>query len=405
MYLFKKDGNKIEWLQTNSDDYVEIDRLEDISQILTLDKKTFIIGSNSKEVIDKCHAFVNFLTFYHKIQTVIKKEMDSYNVNFGVEENIYIKELLDAFIDLNSDGKFIRGFLILLGYLIMNHKEYKEAIPLSLAFELFQTSVLVHDDIIDNAVKRRGKKTIVSRYMEKYDDAKHLGVSLAICAGDLGFYKANEILINHYHDNKRLLKYFNDIIVNTIRGETLDVVLPHLLQYGYFNDDTLEKYVMEIYQLKTAWYSVVGPICVGMILGGALDEQVKEMEDFAYGLGVAFQIKDDILGIYSPKVKAEKTSSDISEFKQTILYSYVYENCSSYLAQLQKYYGHDNLNNEDIDIVKNIFIKSGALDYANAMMNKLFAMANDKLDKLDFISSHYKDILKGFIIYLEQRDH
>lgn len=405
MYFIKKYGNQVDWLLANNEDYLKIDKVEDLTKILNLNDETIIIGSDSQMIINKCYELLNFLVFYRDIKTSLANEMNVYNTKLGREDNVYIKELLDSFIDLNSDGKFIRGVLIVLGYLLMNKQSYEESIPLALAFELFQTSVLIHDDIIDNASKRRGKKTIVSRYMEEYDQAKHLGVSLAICAGDLGFYKANEILIDHYHSNKTLLKYFNDIIINTIRGETLDVILPHLLKYNYFNDTTLENYVMEIYRLKTSWYSVVGPICVGMILGGAKAEQVELIEDFAYGLGVAFQIKDDILGIYSNKVKAEKTSSDISEFKQTILYSYVYENCPSHLMTLQKYYGKDNLSDEDIEIVKSIFQESGALDYANDMMDKLFEIANDKLDNLSFIETKYKDILKGFIIYLEQRDH
>ncbi|MEI3530212.1 MAG: polyprenyl synthetase family protein [Bacilli bacterium] len=406
MYFIKKEGNQVSWLETNVENYLKIDEWTDLVTLLSLkDDEVVVIGSDNQELITSCYELVKFLILYTDVKNRLSFEMRDYNTNLGCEDNHYIKALLDCFIDLNSDGKFIRGFLIILGYLLMKQDSYDEAIPLALAFELFQTSVLIHDDIIDNASKRRGKKTIVARYMEKYEQAKHLGVSLAICAGDLGFYKANEILIEYYHDNKTLLKYFNDIIINTIRGETLDVVLPHLLKYNYFDDTTLEKYVMEIYRLKTSWYSVVGPIGVGMILGGANHEQVEAMEDFAYGLGVAFQIKDDILGIYSNKVKAEKTASDISEFKQTIMYSYVYENCPTYLTSLQKYYGQDNLKDEDIEIVKSIFKESGALDYANNMMDRLFKVARHKLESLSFIEKNYQDILKGFIVYLEQRDH
>ena len=332
--------------------------------------------------------------------------MDLYNNKLIVEDNKYLRELLENFKDLNSDGKFIRGFLILLGYEFISKKNnYNEVIPLSLAFELFQTSVLIHDDIIDNASLRRGKKTIPNRYSEKYIDAVHLGDSLAICAGDIGFYKANELLIENYYGNKFLLKYFNDIVINTIRGEILDVVLPHIQKYKYFKDTNLEKYVMDIYRLKTSWYSIVGPICIGMILGGASKKEVNEMEDLAYNLGIAFQIKDDILGIYSDSVKCEKTASDISEFKQTILYSYVYDKNNKVLNELNKYYGKENISAEDVEKVRNIFKDSGALDYANKMMEKLFDETNRKIDKLVYISENDKKILKGFMIYLKIRNN
>lgn len=405
MYFLKNEQGQIRKLKKVNEEYIKIDELNDLSKILTLKDKDYIIGSHSEFMIDNCYELITFLAFYKRIKLNLVKEMDNYNSKLDNEDNIYIKELLSYFKDLNSDGKFIRGFLIVLGYLLMNKQGYEEAIPLALAFELFQTSVLIHDDIIDNATLRRGKKTVATRYRDKYTNASHLGNSLAICAGDIGFYKANEILIDNYSGNKDLLKYFNTVIINTIRGETLDVVLPHLRKHGYFEDEKLEHHVMDIYRLKTSWYSIVGPICLGMILGGAHSSQVKLMEDFAYGLGIAFQIKDDILGIYSNKVKAEKTSSDISEFKQTILYSYVYENHPTYLDELHKYYGHEDLNVDDLEKVKSIFEKSGALKYANDMMTKFFMMANQKLEKMSFITNDDKTILKGFIIYLEQRDH
>lgn len=68
----------------------------------------------------------------------------------------------------------------------------------------------------------------------------------------------------------------------------------------------LEDSVYDIYRLKTAWYSIIGPVCMGMLLGNASDEDISMMEDFAYNLGIAFQIKDDILGIFSDKVKRKK---------------------------------------------------------------------------------------------------
>lgn len=404
MYYLKIDKENTYKIES-ANKYIEINDDKGIVNILTIKEDNYIIGSNSEKIIDTCDSLIHFLNYYKRMKKILIMEMDSYNSKLIKEKNLYIKELIEAFKDLNSDGKFIRGFLILLGNEIMKNEDYNKAIPLALAFELFQTSVLIHDDIIDNASLRRGKKTIPTRYQEKYVNAKHLGDSLAICAGDLGFYKANEILIDNYNNNKYLLKYFNNIIINTIRGETLDVVLPHMQKYGYFNDSKLENHVMDIYRLKTSWYSIVGPICVGMILGRATEKQVSKMEELAYGLGIAFQIKDDILGIYSNKVKAEKTASDISEFKQTILYSYVYDNNKEYLEELNKYYGKDDLTLEEVEKVRNIFKDSGALNYAEELMKKLFKDSNDKLDKLDFISADYKKVIKGFIVYLEQRDN
>ena len=79
---------------------------------------------------------------------------------------------------------------------------------------------------------------------------------------------------------------------------------------------------MEIYRLKTAWYSIIGPFSLGMVLANYSDEEIKKMQELLYNLGIGFQIKDDILGIFGDEKELGKSaSSDVSEFKQTILYS------------------------------------------------------------------------------------
>ncbi len=405
MYFIKKDINDVSKVDNIEEWDILIDDRGQISKLFSIKDNNYIVACNDLALSNDIYYLLEFLNYFKSYRNILIKSMNEYNKSIETEDNQYVRELVDYFKDLNSDGKFIRGFLILLGYKLMNNSDILKAIPLALAFEVFQTSVLIHDDIIDRASVRRGKKTIPTRYMDKYKDASHLGDSLAICMGDLGFYKSYELMINNYCDNKRLLKYYNNVIINTIQGEIIDVILPHLQMTGSYDKKNLEDSVYDIYRLKTAWYSIIGPVCMGMLLGNASDEYISMMEDFAYNLGIAFQIKDDILGIFSDKVKKEKNSSDISEFKQTILYSYIYENSPFYLEQLHKYYGKDNLSDEDLEASKKIFVDSGALDYANKIVNNLFREANNKLDKINFISECDRDILRGFIVYLENRDH
>ena len=123
-----------------------------------------------------------------------------------------------------------------------------------------------------------------------------------------------------------------------------------------------------------------------------------------FNLGIAFQIKDDILGIFGDESEIGKSaSSDISEFKQTLLYSYVANNNPKLLKELDKYYGKENLTNDDINAVKDIFYKSGAKEYSISMMESMFEKSRDKLSKIDFIDEKYKNILNGFITYLDLR--
>ena len=368
-------------------------------------------ASTPKQEIDEYKQLIEFYIFYSNEKKLFESEIENYNQSFIKEnDNQIISDALDKFVNINQGGKYLRACLISLGYKISSNKNDNLYLPLSIAYETFQTSILVHDDIIDNASKRRGKDTIPNTYIKQFtSNNKKIGNevanSLGLCIGDLGFYLANQIIFDNYSNCQniyQILKYYNDIVVNTIKGEILDVKLPYDLQYEKSNN-CYEENIFEIYKLKTSWYTIVGPFCLGLILGGKSVGETKKFESILENMGIAFQIKDDIIGIYgNADYIGKSTNSDISEFKQTILYSYVCNYNKKYLNKLNKYYGKQNLTKEEIELVKQIFIDSGALDYANNTMNNLFNKSTQQIKELK-LDSKYNDIILGFINYLKIR--
>lgn len=351
-----------------------------------------------------------FIEYYKNEKENINKLLIEFNNNLLTEKNPIIKENIKLFKELNSDGKCVRGTLVNLGYyLLKDDKDYSN--NLSLAYEVFQTAILVHDDIIDNDNKRRGKDTIHYANVNKYKnyssdkvELKNLGDAAAICMGDYGLYLSNKIIIDSYNkDNNfgKVLSYFNDTVINTIKGELLDVTLPFRSKYKIEEDKNLEEYIMNIYKLKTAYYTITGPISTGMILAGTTPEQLKDIEEFGELIGIAYQIQDDLLGIYSDKTGKVK-GSDIKEFKQTILYSYT---CNTeYKDKLLKYYGKPNLTEENIKEVEEIFEISGAKEYAEKMMNNMYDTSLNILNNISWIKEDKKNLLRGFIEYLRTRN-
>lgn len=348
-----------------------------------------------------------FEKFYKEVYKSLNLKIEEFNLDILKDKDGYLKDNLSYFTNLNSEGKLIRGFLIALGYHIATNKDISYSYPLSLAYELFQTSVLVHDDIIDNDNLRRGKDTIHYANLKKYQDydfkdAKKTSESIGICMGDYGFYLANKVIIDNYKSDinfSNVLDYYNDIVLKTIEGELIDVVLSFTSKYNLDNTD-IETNTMLVYKLKTAFYTIIGPLSLGFILGGYNKSQLEEIKEFGEKVGVAFQIQDDILGIYSDMGKV--TGSDIKEYKQTILFSNIIKN-SEYKDEILKYYGKDNLSDEEIEIVRNLFKESGSLDYSNNLMNKLYDESLDILNNIIYISEDNKRILRGFIIYLRNR--
>lgn len=347
-----------------------------------------------------------FNDFYKKVFDNLNVIISNYNKSL-LNRDGYLKENLSIFSNLNSNGKLVRGFLISLGYKLSGKEDIDYSYPLSLAYEIFQTSVLVHDDIIDEAIYRRGKETIHYVNYNKNKEfsnnlAKKLGDSIGICIGDYGFYEANKVIINNYKDDvnfSRILSYYNDIVLKTIEGELIDVELPFDSKYR-LKDTDLEEKIMLIYKLKTAYYTIIGPLCLGLILGDSSLEKLEAIEKFGEKVGIAFQIQDDILGIYGNLGK--DNGSDIKEYKQTILFSNTVKN-KLFKDKLLKYYGKNIINDDDIEQVKEIYKKSGAYDYAYQLMNKLYDDAIVDLNNIDWIEQDNKNILFGFIEFLRNR--
>ena len=349
-----------------------------------------------------------FKNYYQEEKEILNKKLKEYNNKLVIEDNILLKENLEYFSNLNTNGKLIRGVLTDLGYYLLNNNR-KYSNDLALAYEVFQTAILVHDDIIDQDLKRRGINTIHHENYNKYKDngndieVKHLSNSIALCMGDLGLYEANKIISSSYKDDPNLgkvLNNFNDTVINTIKGEILDVILPFKSKNKSINNNILEESIKDIYKLKTAHYTIIGPLSVGLILAGADEIKINDITTFGEKVGIAFQIQDDILGIYSEDT-GKVIGSDIKEFKQTILYSHISK--TKYLEKLEEYYGKD-ISNETINEVRDLFRISGSLDYSINMMNKMYDESISILNEINWIEENKKEILKGFVEYLRSRN-
>ena len=218
-----------------------------------------------------------------------------------------------------------------------------------------------------------------------------------------GLFESIKIISTAYKDDPNLSKVLNNFIdtaLNTVRGEILDVVLPFESKNKLVDLNTLDKSIMDIYRLKTAYYTIIGPMSVGLILAGSDEDKLKDISSFGEKIGIAFQIQDDILGIYSDEM-GKVIGSDIKEFKQTILYSHISK--TEYINELEKYYGKE-IDTNSINKVRELFKISGSLDYAVNMMNKLYDESINELNNINWIDLDKKNILIGFVEYLRNRN-
>lgn len=338
----------------------------------------------NKEVLD-----ISKIKIESKINEILDKEIDIY------KDNEFIKSSLEELKRLSSEGKRVRGFLVKLGQLLFGIDD-DSFIEVAAALEIFQTAILIHDDIIDKADKRRGMETINAKY------EGHLGISKGICIGDLGFFISYKIISELNIDNKvktEIMKVYARTLYNTVNGEIIDVELP--LENMTYHKAMNEKIIYDIYVNKTAWYTIIGPILIGASFANINEIDKQSIIDIGTNLGIAFQIKDDLLGLYSDVKIMGKTLNDIKEGKQTIIYKYAIDNCSiEDLELISKFYGKEDITLEENNAILDLFEKVGARKNAEELVTIYTNKAIEIINKSSLLN---KEVFIGFANYLLKR--
>ncbi|GAA1835969.1 polyprenyl synthetase family protein [Agromyces salentinus] len=224
----------------------------------------------------------------------------------------------------SSGGKRIRPQLVRLAYAGFGGIEEDLATRVAVAFELLHTAFLIHDDVIDRDTVRRGGPNVAARFAARAirygTDARTSdiwGETAAVLAGDLALSRAHrEIALLPVEATRRarLLDILDRAVFVSAAGELADVV-----NAGEVEPTSMSR-VLATLEQKTAVYSFECPLAAGAVLAGAPDASIAALERFGRFIGVAFQITDDILGVFGdPAVTGKSISSDLREGKRTAL--------------------------------------------------------------------------------------
>ena len=302
------------------------------------------------------------------------------------------------------EGKRLRPLLLILtykGYSPSSKKISRQLYNASTCMEFLHNFMLIHDDIIDRSDLRRGKPTmhkILSRTVPTRDFDK-LGIDLGIIAGDIVYALAIDafLSINEPSERKeRALKYFIQTAAFTAMGEFIDTVS------GVKNvQDVDETEVFLNYTLKTARYTFDCPMVTGAILAGASNKEIKKISHFGILIGQAFQIQDDIIGIFETEANIGKSIlSDLMEGKKTLLVIHAFRvlRGKSKLKFL-KIFNKRTKTLKDLETVKKIFVETKSLSYALNAIHVRLAEAQKILNALN-MNDKYRDLLKSSLLKL-----
>jgi len=265
----------------------------------------------------------------------------------------------------------------------------EDAVYPAIGLEVFHNFTLIHDDILDNASIRRGKLTVFKKW----------STNRAILSGDTMF----AFSYNYFFKTKErfvipVLKIFNKTALEVCEGQQYD------MNFETEKAIKIDDYV-EMIRLKTA---VLLGACVkiGAVIGGASEEEATHLYNFAENLGIAFQLKDDILDIYSnEEVFGKKTGGDIVANKKTFLYLKAIElSDKEQKATLDYWFGLTDTDEDNkIHSVKEIYNDLNIKLVTEAEISKYYKKALDSINAIK-IDNQKKEVFFDFVETLMNRE-
>lgn len=309
-----------------------------------------------------------------------------------------------------SGGKRLRPAFMYYGYLAAGGTDRDRLFETSVAVELIHMFLLIHDDIIDRDALRHGEPTLHERYRswgKQYlglTDPAHFGDSIALIVGDMLFAMGNDVIFNSGFPEKNIfsaLSRMQKIVSHTVVGQARDI-------YIEYRGEATSEEVLQMYEKKTARYTIEGPLHLGVLLAGGDPALATALSGYALPIGIAFQIQDDILGIYGDEERIGKpVGSDIREGKITLLVAHVFETAPRKIKKetdllLKR---GARLTRAEVERFREIIRETGALEAAKASALAYIAEGKRALAAIETIAPEAREFLEGIADYMERRDY
>ncbi len=328
------------------------------------------------------------------------------NFGFNQRQKKVVREMLLHSKEHNlRPAKRLRGSFVNFAY-ALSGKEVDERIwKVAMGVELVHTALLMHDDFMDQDDLRRGGPTTHKYYADKAGGSKHYGETMAVGVGDAVLCLGFELIQRCGFEDKKVIEAMNKMqrgIAITAYGQAYDVTLE--VEKKWTEDD-----VLSLHRAKTGVYTYENPLLIGAILGNLDDEAKKVLTNYAMDGGVAFQLQDDILGVFGNEEDTGKSAdSDLRQGKCTLLILKVLEMGSKAQKEaVSKVWGKMELaTREDLDRAKKAIEDSGSLEYSRKLARELAAKAAKTAEKLRSfdLNDEAIDYIQGIAEYMVERE-
>ncbi|WP_237685635.1 MULTISPECIES: polyprenyl synthetase family protein [Arthrobacter] len=319
---------------------------------------------------------------YEQVEGVLREFFSQAKLRAAKLSPSYLS-LWDTLEKSTVGGKRVRPGILMTAYHHLGGTNTEAAARVGAAFELLHTALIIHDDVIDLDFMRRGHENVSGTYRalaqtagQTPESARHRGMSAGIIAGDLALIGAFRMLDTVDTDQQtrlRLAAILDDAVFASAAGELIDV------DFSFSPGAPQIPEILDMERLKTAVYSFEAPLQAGAVLAGADDDAVATLGDFGRDTGIAYQLVDDLLGVFGKESATGKSNlSDLREGKRTVLIAHAAQGES--WEELSHLIGCPDLTAEEADRARELLISSGARDYARTLAEEYADRARSHLD-------------------------
>ncbi len=315
-----------------------------------------------------------------------------------------VQESLSDF--LLTGGKRMRPAFCYWGYRGAGGDDSDALVAASASLELLQACALIHDDVMDGSDTRRGQPAMHRRFAglhrsgEWHGDPEAFGLSAAVLLGDLCLIWADELLNTSGMPTEALLRtqpVYDEMRVELMAGQYLDL-LEQALGGG-----TIES-ALRVARYKSAKYTIEKPLHMGAALAGAPAELTAAYTAYGLPLGEAFQLRDDVLGVFGdPAETGKPAGDDLREGKRTALIAMALSEASpAQSAVVRRHLGDPHLGEQGVTELREVLVDTGARDRVEALIGELLEQAQTGLDQAS-VAPEAREVLAGLALAATSR--
>jgi geranylgeranyl diphosphate synthase, type I len=312
--------------------------------------------------------------------------------------------MVEAVVDLTRGGKRLRPAFCYWAWRGAGGADGEPILAASTSLEFFQAAALIHDDVMDDSDTRRGMPSVHRRFATLHrgsgwsGDGERFGLAGAVLAGDLCLIWSDEMFAGSGLPAGQLGRarpMFDRMRTELMGGQYLDMLEQAVASQR--RHGAVER-ARRVIRYKSAKYTVEHPLLIGGLLAGADDDLLASYSAFGLPLGEAFQLRDDVLGVFGdPAETGKPAGDDLREGKRTVLVAKALDRATPAQAALvQRLLGDPALDAAGVEALREVILTTGALDAVEELIDDLVDESRAALTAAT-VADPARDVLLGLV--------